>query len=78
MGTSGATAARFFAASAITLMRPALMSDSADPMVEKAQSMSRLAIPMYICDWSLYGTWSIFVPVRYSKSAAPRCDGLPT
>ena len=32
------------AATAITLMRPALMSDNAEPMVEKAQSISRLAM----------------------------------
>ena len=78
VGTSGALAMRFFAATAITLMRPALMSGSAEPMVENAQWISPLAMPMYICDWSLYGTWTIFVPVRYSNSAAPRCDGLPT
>src|SRR5258708_6447366 len=53
VGTSGALAMRCLAAIAITLMRPALMSGSAEPMVENAQWMSPLAMPMYICDWSL-------------------------
>jgi len=54
------------------------MSGSADPSVVNAQAMSPLAIPTYICDWSLYGTWTIFVPVACSNAAEPRCDGLPT
>ncbi len=37
-----------------------------------------MAMPTYICDWSLYGAWIIFVPVRNSNSALPRWDGLPT
>jgi len=50
---------------------------SVDPSVPKAQLTFPFATETKICVTLLKGAWIIFVPVRHSNSALPRCEGLP-
>ena len=75
---SGMDLSRSFAASAMSLIRPALVKDIELPTEASVQARSPLASATKSCDWSLKCTKVIFAPMSDAKSAPPRCPGLPT